>query len=141
MVDKNKKRACNQLWLQAFLIYSEGVADTAQDIVISHKSPCSRVFKNFSSPSINLKTIGYSCSGFVEKSNVKGFNAGDRVACAGSSHAEVIYSPKNLTVKIPENVSVEEVIYSNVLTDSTLFNVICKFFFSSTSFLPTLCRR
>jgi len=73
-----------------------------------------QVYKNFSSPSINLKKIGYSCSGFVEKSNVKDFNVGDRVACAGSSHAEVIYSPKNLTVKIPENVSIEEAAFTTL---------------------------
>lgn len=64
--------------------------------------------KNFSSPSINLLSIGYSSSGTVQKTSVKNHNYNDRVACSGSNHAEVIFSPKNLTCKVPDNVSLEE---------------------------------
>ena len=64
--------------------------------------------KNFASPSINLLSIGYSCSGIVQKTSVKNYNFNDRVACSGSNHAEVIFSPKNLTCKVPDNVSLEE---------------------------------
>lgn len=56
---------------------------------------------------------GYSASGRVLAvgAGVEGFAPGDRVACAGAQcahHAEIIRVPQNLTVKIPDNVSVEE---------------------------------
>lgn len=54
--------------------------------------------------------LGYSASGIVMSvgSGVTEFRAGDRVACAGvgyASHAEVLSVPKNLCVRLPENVS------------------------------------
>jgi predicted dehydrogenase/threonine dehydrogenase-like Zn-dependent dehydrogenase len=57
--------------------------------------------------------LGYSSAGYVEQvgKNVDEFNKGDRVACTGSgyaSHAEMVYVPKNLVVKIPDGVSYEE---------------------------------
>lgn len=57
--------------------------------------------------------LGYSSSGRVIEvaSGVDEFAVGDRVACAGAgyaSHAEVIFVPKNLCVKIPESVGFEE---------------------------------
>ena len=50
--------------------------------------------------------IGYSLSGIVIATgeNLKGFEIGDRVACAGTgmaNHAEYVDVPKNLIVKIP----------------------------------------
>lgn len=49
---------------------------------------------------------GYSCAGVVIAvgDEVEEFQTGDRVACAGAnyaSHAEVVWVPKNLCVKIP----------------------------------------
>jgi predicted dehydrogenase/threonine dehydrogenase-like Zn-dependent dehydrogenase len=57
--------------------------------------------------------LGYSSAGVVEEVHraVDGWVRGDRVACAGfgyASHAERIFVPTNLAVKIPENVSFEE---------------------------------
>ncbi|MCG8454119.1 MAG: bi-domain-containing oxidoreductase [Spirochaetales bacterium] len=57
--------------------------------------------------------LGYSCAGIVEDvgSKAPGFSVGDRVACAGAgyaNHAEYNYVPKNLAVKIPETVSLED---------------------------------
>ena len=57
--------------------------------------------------------LGYSSSGEIIEvgNNVEEFKTGDRVACAGqnyASHAEIIYVPKNLCVKISKNVSDEE---------------------------------
>ena len=57
-----------------------------------------------------VKPLGYSSAGVVVEvgNDVAGFQPDDRVACAGAgyaSHAEMIYVPKNLCVKIPENVS------------------------------------
>src|SRR3989344_1059795 len=63
--------------------------------------------------------LGYSVSGVVEavSQGVSEFRAGDRVACAGqdyASHAEVVFAPKNLAVKIPNNVSDEEAAFGTV---------------------------
>src|SRR5690606_15324296 len=60
--------------------------------------------------------LGYSCAGVVEHvgRGAEEFAVGDRVACAGmgyASHADVVFVPKNLTVRIPENVSFEDASY------------------------------
>ena len=57
--------------------------------------------------------LGYSCAGIVEEAgiHVNGFVKGDRVACGGAgyaNHAEFNFIPKNLVVKIPDNVSFED---------------------------------
>ncbi len=57
--------------------------------------------------------LGYSCAGIVEEVGTKlsGLSRGDRVACGGAgyaNHAEYNYVPKNLLVKIPDNVSFED---------------------------------
>lgn len=53
---------------------------------------------------------GYSISGIVIDAgpDIDGYNTGDRVAAAGAgmaNHAEYVEVPKNLVVRIPENVS------------------------------------
>jgi predicted dehydrogenase/threonine dehydrogenase-like Zn-dependent dehydrogenase len=65
------------------------------------------------------KPLGYSCSGIIVEigNNGGNFQVGDRVACAGAgfaNHAEFNFIPKNLAVKIPENVSFEEAAYTTV---------------------------
>lgn len=57
--------------------------------------------------------MGYSAAGTVIDvgANVKGFKAGDHVACAGvgfASHAEIISVPEKLTVLFPPNVTSKE---------------------------------
>jgi predicted dehydrogenase/NADPH:quinone reductase-like Zn-dependent oxidoreductase len=57
--------------------------------------------------------LGYSCAGRVREvgRGAEEFLTGDRVACAGmnyASHAETVFIPKNLAVKIPEDVSFDE---------------------------------
>jgi polar amino acid transport system substrate-binding protein len=57
--------------------------------------------------------LGYSCAGVVSEvgRGAEEFHAGDRVACAGmnyASHAETVFVPKNLAVRIPDNVSFDE---------------------------------
>lgn len=59
----------------------------------------------------DYKTLGYSSAGIVIESSSDKFKPGDRVACAGAgyaNHAEVVYIPENLCVKLPDNVSFEE---------------------------------
>lgn len=60
--------------------------------------------------------LGYSCAGVVEQidDGIDDFAVGERVACAGfgyASHAEMIFVPKNLAVKIPQGVSFENASY------------------------------
>ncbi|MCF7870432.1 MAG: bi-domain-containing oxidoreductase [Candidatus Omnitrophica bacterium] len=63
--------------------------------------------------------LGYSCAGEVTEigENIDEFEIGDRVACAGSgyaTHAELNFVPKNLCVKIPENVTFQEASFTTV---------------------------
>lgn len=56
---------------------------------------------------------GYSAAGRIIAvgAGVEGFAPGDRVACAGAQcahHAEIIRVPQNLTVKVPDEISIEE---------------------------------
>jgi len=57
--------------------------------------------------------LGYSCAGIVREvgRGAEEFSVGDGVACAGmnyASHAETVFVPKNLAVKIPGGVSFDE---------------------------------
>ena len=63
--------------------------------------------------------LGYSCAGIViEISNeINDIAVGDRVACAGAGyavHAEQIVVPRNLLVKIPNNVEFEKAAFSTI---------------------------
>lgn len=62
--------------------------------------------------------LGYSCAGTVlEAGATSGFSTGDRVACAGmgfASHAEFVYVPKNLVVRLPDNVSFDDASYTTI---------------------------
>jgi predicted dehydrogenase/threonine dehydrogenase-like Zn-dependent dehydrogenase len=56
--------------------------------------------------------LGYSAAGVVVEvgAGVTGFRVGDRVACAGTgyaTHAEVLSVPKNLCVRLPDEVDFE----------------------------------
>lgn len=64
-----------------------------------------------------LVTLGYSSAGVVLETGarVNEFRPGDRVACAGEGyacHAEVVFVPRNLSVKVPEAVSLEEAAFT-----------------------------
>ena len=63
--------------------------------------------------------LGYSTAGevFDVGSEVTGFKVGDRVACAGggyASHAEMVYVPRTLAVRLPDNVSFEAGAFATV---------------------------
>lgn len=63
--------------------------------------------------------LGYSCAGTVVAAGgmVEGIQPGDRVACGGAdyaNHAEYVAVPRNLVVKVPENVSDEEAAFTTV---------------------------
>jgi predicted dehydrogenase/threonine dehydrogenase-like Zn-dependent dehydrogenase len=63
--------------------------------------------------------LGYSCAGTVLELNgaVPGIGVGDRVACAGSgfaNHAEFVGVPRNLLVRVPDAVSLEDAAFVTV---------------------------
>ncbi len=62
--------------------------------------------------------LGYSCAGEVIAvgAEVREFQVGDRVSCAGGSaaHAEVVSVPRNLAAKIPPNVPMDQAAYATV---------------------------
>jgi predicted dehydrogenase/threonine dehydrogenase-like Zn-dependent dehydrogenase len=67
----------------------------------------------------SLMTLGYSSSGVVEAvdGRVNGYKTGDMVACAGAgyaNHAEVVFVPQNLCVRIPEGVRFEDAAFTTV---------------------------
>ena len=64
--------------------------------------------------------LGYSCAGTVLEVGSRlatEFSAGDRVACAGAgqaNHAEVVAVARNLTVRVPDAVSLEDAAFVTV---------------------------
>jgi predicted dehydrogenase/threonine dehydrogenase-like Zn-dependent dehydrogenase len=63
--------------------------------------------------------LGYSAAGIILEvaEDVEGFKIGDRVACAGAgyaSHANILAVPKNLVIKIPNNVPFDSAAFTTV---------------------------
>lgn len=74
-------------------------------------------YKRVRSKLDSYKSLGYSTSGVVIESDCDAFAQGDRVACAGvgyANHAELVAVPRNLCVKIPENVSFQEAAFTTL---------------------------
>ena len=70
--------------------------------------------KNFTNPTNSLIPIGYSCSGIIKNTNLDIYEINDKVICAGANHAELIFCLKNLTCKIPKNVTLEEAAFTTI---------------------------
>ncbi len=65
----------------------------------------------------DFRVLGYSSAGIVIESSSEKFKPGDRVACAGggyANHAEEVFIPENLCVKIPDNVTLEEAAFTTL---------------------------
>ncbi|KPL19302.1 MAG: hypothetical protein AMJ92_03965 [candidate division Zixibacteria bacterium SM23_81] len=66
-----------------------------------------------------LNPLGYSCAGTVIRvaNGAEEFQPGDRVACAGggyANHAEIIFVPKNLCVKVPQGLPLNHAAFSTL---------------------------
>ncbi|MBI4427963.1 MAG: bi-domain-containing oxidoreductase, partial [Ignavibacteriales bacterium] len=73
----------------------------------------SATYKKVQSRLNNYKELGYSSAGIVVDSSVDTFKPGDRVACAGTAHhAEYVFAPKNLVVRIPDDVTFEQAAFA-----------------------------
>ncbi len=78
-----------------------------------------KTFQTVNSRLNSPSPLGYSCAGKVIAVGglVEGIKPGDRVACGGAdyaNHAEFVAVPKNLVVKVPDNVSDEEAAFTTV---------------------------
>ena len=65
----------------------------------------------------NYKDLGYSCAGIVVESAVDDIKVGDHVACGGAgyaAHAEIVSIPRNLVVKVPNEVALDEAAFTTV---------------------------
>ena len=65
------------------------------------------------------KPLGYSTSGIVIEigKNISDINVGDQVACGGAQsayHSEIDLVPRNLVVKVPENVDMSEGAFATI---------------------------
>ncbi|MCL6088006.1 MAG: bi-domain-containing oxidoreductase [Actinobacteria bacterium] len=85
-------------------IKTEGLVTTAKN-----------VFKKLE----EFSPLGYSsCGEVIEITNdMQDIKLGDRVACAGAgfaNHAEYVFIPKNLLVKVPDNVDAEDASFATV---------------------------
>ena len=64
-----------------------------------------------------FKELGYSSAGVVIESAVDDIKVGDRMACAGvgyASHAAIVSVPRNLVVKVPDEVGFDEAAFTTV---------------------------
>jgi len=89
------------------------VVDTSKRI--GFKNTVSLVLNRLNTP----VPLGYSLSGVVKavSPGVEGISVGDLVACAGAGyacHAEQVFVPKNLMVRIPSGVSLQEAAFGTV---------------------------
>ncbi len=78
-----------------------------------------KTYKRVMSKLDSLKPLGYSTSGVVLAADAGSsqFKPGDRVACAGAGyaiHSDIIFVPKNLAVKVPDEVPLDDAAYSTL---------------------------
>lgn len=81
------------------------------------KEGIASTFKRVKNKLNSYKTLGYSLSGEVVETKCDEFQVGDLVACGGANlalHSEIITVPKNLAVKIPQSVSLEDAAYTTL---------------------------
>ncbi len=76
-------------------------------------------YKKVMSKLDSLKPLGYSTAGVVlaVAPGISEFKVGDRVACAGggyASHSDIVFVPRNLAAKIPDEVGLDEAVYTTL---------------------------
>jgi len=76
----------------------------------------SRTLKTVSARLDRPMPLGYSTAGIVLATSpeITAVKPGDRVACGGAGHAEVIFVPKNLVVPVPEKVDFESASFATL---------------------------
>lgn len=101
LIERAKKQP-DQVKLVLDTIKKQGIASTIERIKSKLES---------------YKSLGYSSAGRVIQSKTDAFSIGDRVACAGAGyavHSEIITVPKNLAVRLPENVDFKQACFTTL---------------------------
>lgn len=84
--------------------------DVKQVIDMAKREGVVNTFRKVMNKLDSYRALGYSTAGVVVESGCDEFAPGDRVACAGAGyavHAEIVTVPKNLAVRLPDEVSFE----------------------------------
>lgn len=97
----------------------ELVKKVTQHIMSDGLKETAILIKNRLKPPLQLNPTGYSAAGIVLETGkaITDIEVGERVACAGggyASHAEIIYTPRNLLVKIPDGVQLKEAAFTTL---------------------------
>jgi polar amino acid transport system substrate-binding protein len=82
-----------------------------------HREGLLATYKKVQARLDNFKDLGYSSAGVVIESAVDDIKVGERLACAGvgyAAHAEIISVPRNLVVKVPDEVGFDEAAFTTV---------------------------
>jgi predicted dehydrogenase/threonine dehydrogenase-like Zn-dependent dehydrogenase len=92
---------------------------TRQVIDLAKNEGLTKAYRQAMSRLDNLTPLGYSSAGVVLEvgEGVEEFRIGERVACARggfASHAEIVFVPKNLCAKIPDNVDFESAAFATL---------------------------
>ncbi len=120
LISIGTERAVIQLAKKNYLGKAQDRPDLARQVINKARTDglwdTYKVVKNLISEPLPL---GYSNVGEVIEvgANVTDVNVGDRVACAGlgyANHAEICFVPKNLFVKVPDNVPGDDAAYVTV---------------------------
>jgi polar amino acid transport system substrate-binding protein len=109
-ISAGTERASMELSSKSLLSKAMARPDLVRQIVdYARQNGIDAAYQKVTSKLDTLATMGYSCAGEVIAvgAEVTEFRIGDRVACGGvgyANHCEVNYVPRNLAVRIPDNV-------------------------------------
>ncbi len=92
---------------------------TRQVIDLAKNEGLLKAYRQAMSRLDNLVPLGYSSAGVVLEvgEGIEEFKIGERVSCARggfASHAEIVFVPKNLCAKIPDNVDFESAAFATL---------------------------
>jgi len=112
-ISAGTERASMELSSKSLLSKAMARPDLVRQVVdFARHNGVRAAYQKVTSKLDTLTTMGYSSAGEVIAvgSEAGEFNVGDRVACGGAgyaNHCEVNYVPRNLAVKIPDNVQTD----------------------------------
>lgn len=111
MVDLARKNLLGKAMARPDLV-RQVIDKTMRDGIVT---TAEAVFRKLDAP----MPLGYSCAGTVIAvgEGVDDFQVGDLVACGGAgyaNHADIVFIPKNLAVKVPQGVTPEEAAFTTL---------------------------
>jgi predicted dehydrogenase/threonine dehydrogenase-like Zn-dependent dehydrogenase len=112
-ISAGTERASMELSSKSLLSKAMARPDLVRQVVeYARQNGVRAAYQKVTSKLDTLTTIGYSCAGEVIAVGAEAgeFRVGERVACGGvgyANHCEVNYVPRNLAVRIPDNVETD----------------------------------